>query len=142
MEKRERDSSHDSLSLESLTDRWRLACAEKNESLRPQLEALRAETARLFNEATELKDRATYLDEAQRDLFKVSHSPDLSRSSPRSSADVHDDNVARFHVVPVLSCPVLLAISTSDAACAIAARHNSAGVPVRTTRQFILGRSR
>ena len=45
---------------------------EKNESMRPQLEALRAETSRLFNEATELKHRASYLDQAQQDLFKVS----------------------------------------------------------------------
>ncbi|KAK4047394.1 hypothetical protein OIV83_005441 [Microbotryomycetes sp. JL201] len=47
-----------------------IAIANKNDSMRPGLEALRAETAALFNEANELKQRWTYIDEAQKEAFK------------------------------------------------------------------------
>ena len=45
--------------------------AEQNQRLRPALEQLRQETARAFDEANELKERWTYIDQAQQDAFKV-----------------------------------------------------------------------
>lgn len=45
---------------------------ERNEALRPELHALRDETARLFAEATELKHRWALLDQAQQEAVKVS----------------------------------------------------------------------
>lgn len=45
--------------------------AEKNEAMRPALEALRTETATLFNEANELKQRWALLAEAQAGAVSV-----------------------------------------------------------------------
>jgi hypothetical protein len=39
--------------------------------MKPELERLREDTARLFNEANELKQRWAYLDDAQREAHKV-----------------------------------------------------------------------
>lgn len=48
-----------------------LTPAEKSEAMKPDLERLREDTARLFNEANELKQRWAYLDDAQREAHKV-----------------------------------------------------------------------
>jgi len=45
--------------------------AEKSESIKPDLERLREDTARLFHEANDLKQRWAYLDEAQRAAYRV-----------------------------------------------------------------------
>ncbi|BGP49646.1 hypothetical protein JCM10450v2_005549 [Rhodotorula kratochvilovae] len=47
-----------------------LDLAEKSEAMKPELERLREDTARLFNEANDLKSRWAYLDEAQREAFR------------------------------------------------------------------------
>lgn len=39
--------------------------------MKPDLERLREDTARLFNEANELKQRWAYLDDAQREAYRV-----------------------------------------------------------------------
>lgn len=44
---------------------------ERNESLRPGLEALRQETSRLFNEANALKVQWSHLEQAQADEAQV-----------------------------------------------------------------------
>lgn len=48
-----------------------LLLAEKNEAMRPGLEALRAETGSLFMEANDLKARWAHLEAAQADASKV-----------------------------------------------------------------------
>ncbi|GAA5941142.1 hypothetical protein JCM10213_001728 [Rhodosporidiobolus nylandii] len=50
--------------------RENIELAEKSEAMKPDLERLREDTARLFNEANELKVRWAYLDEAQREAYK------------------------------------------------------------------------
>ncbi|GAA6032102.1 hypothetical protein JCM8097_007074 [Rhodosporidiobolus ruineniae] len=47
-----------------------LDLAHKSEAMKPELERLREDTARLFNEANELKTRWAYLDEAQQAAYK------------------------------------------------------------------------
>lgn len=47
-----------------------LALAQRNESLRPALDSLRAETAALFTRANELKGQFTGLESAQIDSYK------------------------------------------------------------------------
>ncbi|GAA6003792.1 hypothetical protein JCM10207_003602 [Rhodosporidiobolus poonsookiae] len=47
-----------------------LDLAQKSEALKPDLERLREDTARLFNEANDLKVRWAYLDEAQQQTYK------------------------------------------------------------------------
>ncbi|GAA5866386.1 hypothetical protein JCM8547_000761 [Rhodosporidiobolus lusitaniae] len=57
-----------------------IALAEKSEAMKPALDALREDTARLFNEANELKERWAWLDEAQKEAYKrFSQSAQLSR---------------------------------------------------------------
>lgn len=53
--------------------------------MRPNLESLRQETDRLFNEATSLKVQWAHLEQAQSDEFKV-RLP-LVLTSPRSCTD-------------------------------------------------------
>ncbi|GAA5983898.1 hypothetical protein JCM11641_006415 [Rhodosporidiobolus odoratus] len=60
--------------------RENIEMAERSESMKPDLERLREDTARLFNEANEFKMRWGYLDEAQRDTYKrFSQHAQLSR---------------------------------------------------------------
>ncbi|GAA5832319.1 hypothetical protein JCM11251_006408 [Rhodosporidiobolus azoricus] len=47
-----------------------LELAEKSQAMKPDLDRLREETARLFNEANDLKVRWAYLDEAQRQAYE------------------------------------------------------------------------
>ncbi|GAA5916932.1 hypothetical protein JCM8208_004034 [Rhodotorula glutinis] len=47
-----------------------LELAQKSEAIKPDLERLREDTARLFNEANDLKQRWAYLDEAQRAAYR------------------------------------------------------------------------
>ncbi|GAA5888617.1 hypothetical protein JCM6882_009021 [Rhodosporidiobolus microsporus] len=47
-----------------------LELAEKSQAMKPDLDHLREDTARLFNEANELKVRWAYLDEAQRQAYE------------------------------------------------------------------------
>lgn len=55
---------------------------EKNEGMRPALEALRSETQGLFEQAQELKDRWGHIEEAQVDMYRVRPPfPPLSLSS-------------------------------------------------------------
>lgn len=49
--------------------------------MRPNLEALRTETANLFAEVQELKARWFHLEEAQADVLKVGDLPRLSPSN-------------------------------------------------------------
>ncbi|KAM0786439.1 hypothetical protein ACM66B_001903 [Microbotryomycetes sp. NB124-2] len=67
-----------------------IAIANKNDSMRPGLEALRTETAALFNEANELKQRWSYLDEAQKEAFKrFMPANQMSRLSVATSNQEH-----------------------------------------------------
>ncbi|KAK4055892.1 hypothetical protein OIO90_003149 [Microbotryomycetes sp. JL221] len=64
--------------------------ARKNDDMRPQLEQLRTETAHLFNEANELKQRWALLQQAQTEAYKrFTPANQLSRLSKATSNQEH-----------------------------------------------------
>ncbi|GAA5821145.1 hypothetical protein JCM3770_005691 [Rhodotorula araucariae] len=76
-----------------------LDLAEKSEAMKPDLERLREDTARLFNEANDLKVRWAYLEEAQREAFRrFSQSAQQARYRAATTQQEHlsDSLVAAF----------------------------------------------
>ncbi|KAL8277999.1 hypothetical protein RQP46_009631 [Phenoliferia psychrophenolica] len=70
--------------------RSNIAIAQKNEALRPNLEALRTETANLFGEVNELKARWSHLEAAQADTQKrFSPGAQLNRLRSATSGQEH-----------------------------------------------------
>ncbi|BGO95477.1 hypothetical protein NBRC10512_007732 [Rhodotorula toruloides] len=73
--------------------------AERSEAMKPDLKRLREYTARLFNEANELKQRWAYLDDAQREAYKRFSQPaQLSRYRAATTVQEHlsDSLVSAF----------------------------------------------
>ncbi|KAM0753719.1 hypothetical protein T439DRAFT_322610 [Meredithblackwellia eburnea MCA 4105] len=67
-----------------------LAIAQKNEGLRPQLEALRTATGNLYNEVTELKARWAHLEAAQAEVHrKFNPQTQMNRLRSATTAQEH-----------------------------------------------------
>ncbi|GAA5998477.1 vacuolar protein sorting family 37 protein [Rhodotorula paludigena] len=73
--------------------------AEKSTAMKPDLERLREDTARLFNEANDLKTRWAYLDDAQREAYRRFSQPAQQaryRAATTQQEHLSDSLVAAF----------------------------------------------